>query len=122
MPDVDPALRPVDHRVKHVCDVCGGFDDHPRHSMYAPGAEQAVPDPALVVRVAKTLPDDADGAQAMKDLMDTATIVRHMDCCRDVGCPDGSCGSVLDAAGGKTGDPLVKHLTAQVRKLSEKGA
>lgn len=43
------------------------------------------------------------------------SVARHLDCCRDAGCPDGSCDIVLREAGAKagtTGDALRKKLTA----------
>lgn len=44
---------------------------------------------------------------------DNSTTLRHMDCCRDAGCPDGSCGEVTKGAESKRGAALVKHLTKE---------
>jgi hypothetical protein len=37
--------------------------------------------------------------------------MRHMDCCREAGCPDGTCNEVTKGAEDKRGPALVKHLT-----------
>ena len=37
--------------------------------------------------------------------------MRHMDCCREAGCPDGSCQEVTAGAESLQGDELVAHLT-----------
>lgn len=44
-------------------------------------------------------------------LSDGSTTDRHMDCCQMAGCPDGTCDTVMTAAGDKRNDALVKHLT-----------
>lgn len=44
--------------------------------------------------------------------LDDGTIVtRHMDCCKTVGCPDGSCEVVTAGVEDLRGDELVAHLT-----------
>ena len=47
------------------------------------------------------------------DLLDGSTTLRHMDCCREAGCPDGSCGEVTKGAESKRGAALVRHLTKE---------
>ncbi len=44
-----------------ICDICGKIDDHPRHGVYAPGAPEAVPSPALVQMVL----DEVDNSEPM---------------------------------------------------------
>lgn len=39
-------------------------------------------------------------------------VARHLDCCRDAGCPDGTCNVVTDGAEGQTGADLLGHLTS----------
>lgn len=104
-------------RPGRVCDLCGGFDDHPRHVIaHSPGAVAVMADPALVQALARAV-DFAtpDGAAALADLMDTSVQLRHMDCCRDAGCPDGSCGEIHASTPGKDtlrGPKLLAHLTS----------
>jgi len=76
-------------RESRSCDVCGQEDDHPRHIIHAAATHPVTGEPL--------------------DL----SIVRHIDCCRDAGCPDGSCHVVLDHAGSKRGSALIKHLEAK---------
>lgn len=75
---MNAALRPAEHRVERECDVCGLFDDHPRHVH------------------ART---------------DGGTDLRHLDCCRNAGCPDNSCPQLTAGAADKRGAALVAHLT-----------
>ena len=42
---------------------------------------------------------------------DGGTLMRHMDCCREAGCPDGTCDEVTAGAEDLRGDELVQHLT-----------
>lgn len=44
---------------------------------------------------------------------DGSTMIRHMDCCRDAGCPTGSCDEVTAGAEDLRGDDLLKHLTSR---------
>jgi len=44
-------------------------------------------------------------------LADGGTHTRHMDCCREAGCPDGTCDEVTKGAEKLRGDELVQHLT-----------
>ena len=46
-------------------------------------------------------------------LADGGTLMRHMDCCREAGCPDGSCDEVTKGAEELRGDELVQHLTSR---------
>jgi hypothetical protein len=46
-------------------------------------------------------------------LADGGTLMRHMDCCREAGCPDGSCDEVTQGAEKLRGDELVQHLTSR---------
>jgi hypothetical protein len=100
-----------DGRALRVCDLCGGVDDHPRHVL-AGGDPDAYPKPSpeTVRRVLEASPaDDAD--RLLGDLLDTGTSDRHMDCCRNAGCPDGSCDTVTAGAEDLRGVELLNHLT-----------
>lgn len=97
-------------RPLRICDVCGGVDDHPRHVLAAGIGEI----PVNQANLAKVLGDDSlsadDKARIVADIVDTTTQLRHMDCCRSVGCPDGSCNSLPE---GLTGAALVEHITGE---------
>lgn len=93
-----------------VCDLCGGVDDHPRHVIAGttPGTVTA-PTAETVRKVIANAPkDEAD--RLLADLVDTASSDRHMDCCREAGCPDGSCIVVTAGAEEKRGASLLAHL------------
>jgi hypothetical protein len=40
-------------------------------------------------------------------------ITRHMDCCRNSGCPDLSCDRILQESGQAHGSALIAHITGQ---------
>ena len=44
---------------------------------------------------------------------------KHMDCCRDSGCPDGSCARILAAARGARGEGLIAFLAAAQRRAED---
>jgi len=44
-------------------------------------------------------------------LADGSTMMRHMDCCREAGCPDGTCAMVTAGAEDLRGEELIAHLT-----------
>lgn len=48
-----------------------------------------------------------------------AVIYKHMDCCHNDGCPDGSCTEIVRDSGGVRGSGLVAFLEA---RMSGKGA
>lgn len=77
-------------RPLRVCDVCGQIDDHPRHTFVD------VPEKFQVNEAAQLAVFDLDAPADVKirlleEIADTSTQQRHMDCCREAGCPDGSC-------------------------------
>lgn len=43
---------------------------------------------------------------------DDASVAKHMDCCREAGCPDGSCAIVTAGAEDLRGDSLRSHLVS----------
>jgi hypothetical protein len=45
--------------------------------------------------------------------------MRHMDCCAENGCFDGSCGRTLAEAKDRRGNDLVKHLEGKVRTANK---
>lgn len=97
-------------RPLRVCDLCGGVDDHPRH-VIAGGVTDVFPVPSedMLSRVMRLAPA-GDRGRLVRDLMDTSSSDRHMDCCREAGCPGGSCDAQLAGAGDKRGADLLEHL------------
>lgn len=97
-------------RALQVCDLCGGVDDHPRHVLGGgdTGA-YAAPAADVVRKVSNAVADlaPADGDRLLAALMDTGGQDRHIDCCREAGCPTGSC----DAAPNLRGAALLTALT-----------
>ena len=100
-------------RLVRVCDLCGGVDDHPRH-VIAGGTPGVYPPPSddIVNRVIAAAPD-GDRARLVRDLMDTGSSDRHMDCCREAGCPDGTCTTQTAGAENERGAALLEHLVAK---------
>jgi hypothetical protein len=84
-------------------------DDHPRH-VFAHDAGDGVTDSAVAVKMLDNAPAESREA-ILAHIKDDTTVMRHMDCCREAGCPDGSCNTVTQGAEDKRGDALVKHLT-----------
>jgi hypothetical protein len=106
-----------DGRPLRVCDLCGGVDDHPRHVIA--GATRnvfpRVPD-EVVEQVMVNAPAEHRG-RLVRDLLDTASSDRHLDCCRAAGCPDGSCDVVTRGAEGLTGADLLDHLVVNAEDI-----
>jgi len=104
-----------DGRALQVCDVCGGVDEHPRHHAAGGQTHQfETPSPELVRKVAaasQNLPV-AVAARLMAELLDTGTTSRHLDCCREAGCPTGDCDRRLAGWDGTVGAGLLEYLTA----------
>jgi hypothetical protein len=101
-------------RILRVCDLCGGVDDHPRHVL-AGGLPNVFPRPGdnIVNAVLANAPVD-DRARLIRDLLDTGSSDRHMDCCRAAGCPDSTCNQVTAGAEELRGADLLIHLTGGV--------
>src|SRR5689334_13596127 len=104
-------------RPLRVCDLCGGVDDHPRHSFGGPltGVFPA-PSDELVDKVLAAAPEGERG-RLLRDLMDTASLEAHKDCCRARGCPTGSCDAELAEVGDLRGLQLRDALTERGRRL-----
>jgi hypothetical protein len=110
-------------RPLRVCDVCGGVDDHPRHTI---AGEKGTAGPPLRSSVAAVMGNESltteQKAAALEDLYDTSSQLRHMDCCRKVGCPSGTCDHVAELGGvdGVTGADLLAHLEDNRSVLQER--
>lgn len=104
----DP-VRPL-----RVCDVCGQVDDHPRHLVsFGPGEAPPV-DQAMIASIVARDDLSADvRASIVADLADTTLQLRHMDCCRTVGCPTGDCLVTSPPELALTGDALLAHIQSQ---------
>ncbi len=102
----------ADQRPLRSCDVCGQIDDHPRHTFLAlaSGVEFPVNDAAVqAVYDTKGLAT-ADAVRIVNDLQDPSVQERHLDCCRDAGCPDGSCDAQLKKVKDAHGIAIVQAL------------
>lgn len=109
-------------RLVRVCDLCGGVDDHPRHSIagtlrknLVTGESERVgdgmfpaPDDDMIGKVIAASPE-ADRVRLLRDLMDTSSSDRHLDCCAADGCPDGTCGPQVAGSTG-TGQKMLDHV------------
>lgn len=105
-----------DGRLLRVCDLCGGVDDHPRHVVVGAGgsADAVIPAPSeeTIEAFLRTV-SKADRARLLRDLMDVSVSDRHMDCCREASCPDGSCDVQTAGAEDQRGADLLAHLTRE---------
>lgn len=108
-----------DGRPLRVCDLCGGVDDHSRHVIG--GAVPGVFAPSLgaLARVLAEAPE-AQRAELVRALLDTSSSDRHYDCCRDAGCPNGTCPIVTEGAEGLTGAELHDHLLDHADEIRER--
>lgn len=106
-----------DGRPLRVCDICGGVDDHPRH-IIAGAVRDTFPRVAdhVVDQVLANAPEEWRG-RLLRDLLDTGSSDRHLDCCRDAGCPDGSCDLVTQGAEQLRGGELLDHLSANAEDI-----
>jgi hypothetical protein len=98
-------------RIVRVCDLCGGVDDHPRHVIAgtAGGPDAiAAPSDEILAKVIAAAPE-ADRARLVRDLMDTSSSDRHLDCCAAAGCPNGLCGPQVAGTPG-AGAAMLEHL------------
>ena len=99
-------------RVLRVCDLCGGVDDHPRH--VATGTvEDAFPRPSdeILAKVIAAAPAE-ETARLVRELLDTTSSDRHLDCCAAAGCPTDTCGPQVAGAPG-AGAHMLDHLVSQ---------
>lgn len=110
-----------DGRPLRVCDLCGGVDDHPRHVIAGamPDVFPRVADD-IVDKVLAAAPDEHKG-QLLRDLLDTSSSDRHLDCCRDAGCPDSTCNQVTASAEHLRGSELLNHLQANAQRQNPEG-
>lgn len=100
----------ADERPVRMCDSCGGVDDHPRHVYTVfPGEGETSPE------IAATAMSNAGehGAEVMAQIMDTGVVMKHMDCCREDGCPENICDMVTLGAEDLRGADLLNHITGE---------
>ncbi len=97
----------ADERPMQACDVCGGVDDHPRHTiLYGQGQAPAPSGDAL-----RSAIQNGAGNWSIADLLSRDRTVRHLDCCASQGCA--FCRASEQVTGGKRGGSLVKAVTAE---------
>ena len=109
-----------DGRPLRVCDLCGGVDDHPRHVIAGAATGQGVvgaPSDEIVNRMLSAV-HEGDRVRLLRELMDASTSDRHLDCCREAGCPlpaddPANCASRTAGAESKRGKQLLAHLTKE---------
>lgn len=103
------ATTAVEARPVRGCDVCGAADTDPRH-VFAYAVGDAITPPDVAEKMLAAAPAEAqDAIQAHID--DHSTAMRHIDCCEQAGCPDGTCDQITADSGGLTGDDLLAYLT-----------
>lgn len=103
MAELEAPARPV-----RMCDGCGGVDDHPRHT-HGLGPEDPNPTSPEIAKLA--IENAGEHLEAIiTQVRDVATQVKHMDCCRADGCPDGTCHLVTAGVEDLRGYDLVDHL------------
>lgn len=101
-----------------VCDLCGGVDTDPRHTFGGPQVNVfRSPPNEIVNKVLENAPAE-HRAELLRDLMDTSSLDLHKDCCRDAGCPEGTCTSELDEVGELRGAELREALAERGRRLA----
>lgn len=100
-------------RPLRVCDLCGGVDDHPRH-VIAGSVTDVFPAPSTEVmdRVLKAAPA-AERGRLVRDLVDTSSSDRHLQCCAAAGCPGGTCDAQIAGAEDLRGADLLGHLMSK---------
>lgn len=101
-------------RPLRVCDLCGQVDDHPRHVIAGPTLEMFPRVSDDIVDKVLTSAPETDRGRLLRDLLDTGSSDRHLQCCRAAGCPEQDpakrCDTVLEAAGDAIGADLLEHL------------
>jgi hypothetical protein len=102
----------AEEREKRICDVCGQVDTAPRH-IYLPDPANPLPVNQGHVSAVQAMKDlsGAERRLIVADLQDQTLQLRHMDCCAEAGCPDGSCNAIVEKAKGKQNDELVRFIT-----------
>lgn len=101
----------AESRPMRVCDVCGEVDTDPRH-VFAGAPDEFPVNKELQRSILDLDLPSADRARIYDEVADTTVQQRHMDCCREAGCPDGSCNVVTKGAEDLRGAKLIKHLTS----------
>lgn len=100
----------TDVRPMRICDACGGVDDHPRHVIAYADGDGVTPND-IATRAVELAGPLGSTDMILQQITDTSTMMYHMDCCRERGCPDGTCYKVTAGAEDLKGDKLVAHLT-----------
>lgn len=93
-------------RPLRYCQECGGLDDHPRHVQSRRTAGDGKPSLEFI----RSLPSGGP-PEAMAQLVDPSVIIRHMDCCAALGCPDCQVTEVENE--GRRGPDLIAHLDSR---------
>jgi hypothetical protein len=98
-------------RPLRICDSCGAIDDHPRHAFVTSPDTDAGASSKEVLDKALASAKNAEEKQAVLNAaLDGYVLTKHMDCCAEDGCPDGSCDTILAEQGDKRGLDLAAAL------------
>ncbi|GGN86366.1 hypothetical protein GCM10010112_67850 [Actinoplanes lobatus] len=100
-------------RPTRVCDTCGLVDDHPRHTIGADPGRDDRPGQDVIAIVLGSDHSPEIKALAVAQLVEPG-LYRHLDCCRAVGCPDGTCNTQTAGAETLRGGALLTHLEGLV--------
>lgn len=100
-------------RPKRSCDECGQIDDHPRHIFAAGDNVYQVNQDAVETAYADNSLSGSELVAIVKDLEDTTSLTRHMDCCRAAGCPTGDCNNMPEEQHELKGHALVEAITGE---------
>lgn len=80
--------------------------------MYGWGPGQGVTPPDMAEQMIENAPPEAvDAITAYTE--DSSTTMRHINCCAQAGCPDGTCTTIVADSGGLEGDELLAYITGQ---------
>ncbi len=93
-----------------ICMSCGKVDGAPRH-IHGTASGDAPTAPEIAARALQAA-TDSNRESILGQIMDTSTVIKHLDCCASDGCPDGSCDALVAAADGAKGSKLREFLTS----------
>lgn len=100
----------TDSRPLRLCMSCGQVDNHPRH-VHGVASGDAPTDPKVAAQALANA-GDAHRESVLSQIMDSSTVIKHLDCCAADGCPDGSCDTLVGHAEGVKGPKLREFLTS----------
>lgn len=106
-------MAETETRPLRMCDSCGGVDTHPRHVFWEGPASSGTSDQTAFKALEAAAGNTDATIGVLRHVRDTETTMKHLDCCRADGCPDGTCDQVTAGAEDLRGDDLLAHLTKE---------